>query len=210
MDALLRRRLMMLAGSPVPPTPPTPILPTGYTEVQYLEMNGSGYISFGDRGSEARDAVEVDLEITTLTAQMRLVSTNTSGSPFQIYVSGALEMAYRFSGSYVSAGIALDTNRHIYGIDYPNHRVYRDTTVVTFSGTSTNATSGNIGIGVKLASNPQLKAKVYAAKMWRDGAALRNLIMCRDGNNAPYVYDTVSQAFMTIGGSGTTVGPDKN
>lgn len=37
---LLRRREMMLAA--VQPTPPTPILPTGYTQVEYIRHNAAG------------------------------------------------------------------------------------------------------------------------------------------------------------------------
>lgn len=205
MDALLRRRIMMMHGGGPSPSP----VPTGYTPVEYIELPGSAYISFGDRGSESHDAVEVDLQITTLTAQMRIVSYTSSGNPFQLYVTGTLGLGYRFSGTYYGmSGVTLDTNRHKVGIDYVNKQVWCDTTVETFSGTSSLASGGNIGIGVKMGSNPQLKAKIYGGWQRRDGVLLHNLVMCRGANYDPYVWDTVAQEFRTIGGSGASVGPD--
>jgi len=51
MDALLRRRAMIAAGGGTPPTPPLP-----YTQVEYIETDGTAYIDTGIKGNAPMSA----------------------------------------------------------------------------------------------------------------------------------------------------------
>ena len=212
MDALLRRRLMMLGGGG--PTPPPTPYPAGYTPVEALYLPGAAWIALGYIGSEATDAYEIDLQITDLSAQQRIMCYNRQNSGCQIYVNGSLALGFRHNNSWKSlSGVTFDTNRHTVGVDYVNKVSRFDNTTGTFTGNSTQTSYAELGIGPTYTNNPALKAWIYGAKMWRSGVLVRDIIMLRDDNYAPYAFDLVTGNFLVLGGSNVsniTVGPDKN
>ena len=53
-----------------------PVIPTGYTRVQYLTLNGSGYFELDGACSEVTDAVEFDLQLSATTVQQRFAGNN--------------------------------------------------------------------------------------------------------------------------------------
>ena len=184
-----------------------PVIPTGYTRVQYLTLNGSGYFELDGACSEVTDAVEFDLQLSATTVQQRFAGNNGASYRFSLYVNGNGEWAYRQGSSWRTSGIAVDTNRHTVLYDFYNKVVKVDTTAVTMPGSGASGTVHCYFAG-KYSNYPRFAGKIYGLKYWRNGTLIKNYIMLRDDNNSPYVYDLVAQAFVTIGGSGTTVGPD--
>ena len=182
-------------------------VPEGYTQVQYLGINGAGNIDLAMNGSEATDAFELDAALTTVTAQMRLIaSTSTS---CQMYVNGSLALGYSHANNWKGlSGVTFDTSRHRVGVDYVNKKSWFDGTYGTFTGTATQ-TTGNayLGVGLQYSSQPRLRANVYGVKVWRNNYIVRDIIFLRDGNNTPYAYDMVRGVFRTITGT-VTLGPD--
>lgn len=204
-----RHRLMMLGGggpTPPPPPPPPPI-PTGYTQVQYLHLDGSGYIDLDEASVEATDSVEIDFQLDSVTAQMRIISSNSNNNRFNIYVNGSSEWAYRRGSNWRTTGIAADTNRHTYLVDHYHGSWKLDSTAGTMTGQGTSATVVSY-IGGEYSSYSRMSGKIYGLKYWRNGALIKNYIMLRDDSYNPYVYDLVAQDFVSIYGSGTTVGAD--
>lgn len=193
------------------------VLPAGYTQVQYVNMPGTSYLNMGIAGSEATDAVEIDLQLNAATEQMRIFcrhstsNQSASGVYFQVYLNGSVQLGMRYKQAWHSSTLAnvIDTNRHRLKVDYYTQTAEIDDETGTFSGSGTAGTSaGNTTIGGRYNSNPRLNAKVYGAKMWRSGSLIRNYIFCRDANNVAYAYDSVNDSITAFSGSGTTVGPD--
>lgn len=183
-------------------------LPAGYTQVQYLVLPGTSYIDLGLTASEKTDGIEVDLQLTEVTGQMRIVCNNGSRRYFNMYVNGSLGLGYNFGNSWQGMNtITFDTSRHLVGMNHYTKKVWYDTTFGTITSGTSNSGSA-CTIGGTYSSNPRLKAKVYGAKFWRSGELIQELIMCRNSSNTPFVYDIVNSAFLTISGTGTTCGPD--
>lgn len=186
--------------------------PQGYTPVEYLNLPAAAWIAFGDIGYEATDAFEVDLQINTVVAQARITCYNRQNSGCQIYVNGNLHLGYIYNGSWQGLNsVTFDTNRHTVGVDYLNKKVWFDNVKESFTGNSTQNSYNELGIAVKYRTNPQLNAKIYRAKFWRNDVLIHEIVGLRDSDNKPYAYDMVTKSFRQIGGSNpgaVTVGPD--
>lgn len=184
------------------------LIPEGYTQVQYIEMTGSQAVTFAlTNASEATDAVELDAQLTTVTAQMRLITSTSINC--QTYVNGSLGLGYRHNNTWKGlSGVTFDTSRHRSGVDYQNKNVWFDGTIEAFTGSSSSTTGSNsIGVGVAYSTQPRLKAKVYAARVWRYNEKIRDIIFLRDNENTPYAYDMARAVFRAITGD-VTLGPD--
>ena len=190
-------------GKPEPPIP----VPTGFTRVQYLYLNGSGYIALDPASSEETDAVELDFQLDVTTAQMRLVGANSNVSHLNVYINGNGEWAYRRGSAWRSTGIAADTNRHRFLVDHYNGRWSLDGSTGTMSGSGSSSTA-NTYIGGTYSNNARLTGKLYDTKYWRSGSLLKRYIMLRNDLYEPFVYDVVAEDFVVTTNTGILVGPD--
>lgn len=182
-------------------------IPAGYTQVQYVGLSGSQNINMLVYGSEATDSMELDAALTTVTAQMRLITSANINC--QTYVNGSSALGYRHAGSWKGlTGATFDTSRHRSGVDYANKVAWLDDTQAAFTGSSINNTGTSmLGVGQAYSTQPRLKAQVYGVRMWRYAFRIRDIIFLRDDNNTPYAYDIARNAFRTISGA-VTLGPD--
>lgn len=106
MDALLRRRQMMLAGE----TPPAPL---PYTPVEYIETDGTAYIDTGINGNDPRSC---ELKYMVKTLQGQCVLGVGSGSEntnlyYLVYVnsSGYPGFGHRYFYTNSSATVSADS-----------------------------------------------------------------------------------------------------
>ncbi len=108
MDALLRRRQMMLAGG----TPPAPL---PYTPVDYIETDGVAFINTGILGNDPRSA-EIKFTPTLKAYQVILGTTNgTDGNAktyvlFQIGSAGSLNFSHYYNYSSGAPSIENSIN----------------------------------------------------------------------------------------------------
>lgn len=203
--------MMAVTGGGSPTPPPTPIVPEGYTQVEYVTLNGSGYLDTGLYSiPENQAALFADFKLSAVTAQMRIITGQAQNYTPQFYVNGSSGLGYRLRGSWAGlSGFTFDTNRHEVEVDYYNKTVRVDNTSATMgSNPNTTSNTGHLLIGGKYSSQPQFKGSIYAAWIKRSGVYVRDYIMCRDSNNVPYAYDKISETLTSFSGSGTTVGPD--
>lgn len=95
MDALLRRRQMMLAGG----TPPAPL---PYTPVEYIETDGSAYINTGVNGNDPRSCEIKFLVGAVSGAGQCILGTETGAENTSLYAmayiggSGNLGIGHRY------------------------------------------------------------------------------------------------------------------
>lgn len=181
-------------------------VPDGYTRVQYVTLTGSQSVSFGVVTTEATFAFEADVQLSAATAQMRIVNSTTINC--QMYVNGSLHLGFRHAGSWKGNNdVTFDASRHRVGVDYLNKTNWFDGTIGTFTGSSSNSSSTDIGLGVAYSAQPRLKGNLYGGKVWRDNILVRDLVFYRDSSNNAYAWDTVRGVFRTITGT-ITLGPD--
>lgn len=195
-----------VVGSDWQPVAP---LSSEYTEVEYLTLPGTSYIDVGVRASDRCDYMRLDLQLTTVTAQMRLISNEGSANNANVYINGSLHFGYYYNNSWNGWNApTYNTSRHVVAVDYWNKMLYFDNTSSAISSGSPSTAAPTVAIAGQLTGNPRLQARIYGGFFKRGWMVLRDVRFYRDASNNPYAYDRKSGIFLTIGGTGTTVGPD--
>lgn len=186
----------------------------GYVTVHYVNMPGTSYLDMGVQLSEIDGAIEADLQLNEVTAQMRIAvchSEETQDDPsFQVYVNGSKSLGFRCRGSWTGvSNYTFDTSRHWIYASAGGNRVTVDGTNTAFTASGDAGTYvSNTTIGGRYNEQPRLNAKIYGAIAYSNGVAIRDYRFVRDSNNVPYAYDLINKTLTPFSGTGTTVGKD--
>lgn len=219
MDALMRRRMMMLAGSG--PTPPTPVVPAGYTQLVYIEqpLGNSAYINTGiSSGANIGfviDAMSYDEKATSGYGCFFGARYNSNSSDLQL-------TTFSSSGSYAGTlrrgGSSQNYNAHL---PAKNTRFTASLVGNTYSiGADTVTTSASMSRAYNIylfaLNNRNSVAqhghfRLYSLKITNNGVDVRDFIPCIDPNNVVGLYDLVSGTFFSSENATTFVaGPTIN
>jgi len=108
MDALLRRRQMMLAGG----TPPAPL---PYTPVEYIETDGNAYIDTGIKGNDPRSCELKFMAGTVGSASQCILGTGGNSENASLYMLSFISSSgyYGFAHNYFYSNSASGSG---YGI----------------------------------------------------------------------------------------------
>ena len=194
-------------------------LPSGYTELEYIESTGTQYI---DTGIVGKSGVSVEAKF--------MLATDANGSLFGNRQSDNTRfwpaMWFKNSGSSVwqwNTTVNVDT---VTGTVNKN-TLYTTYFVSNSSGWTFDVNGERVSSGTQVGSNTNnmwmfgtndgrtntlqypFVGKAYYAKIWQNGTLVRNLIPAkRDSDSVVGMYDTVNNVFYTNKGTGTfTAGP---
>ena len=172
------------------------------SKVEYIATNADAYIDLGIRCNAATDAIFVDFQATTEVKQARLFARNATNSPCQIYVNGSLGYGFRQGSSWaaVPVGSTVGLNRHTWLCDYYNKVNVVDGVSYNMSAASTGTGTSNWFLVGPYTSNNRFKGRIYAAKIYRSGELIMDLIPVRVGTTA-YMYDKIGKSL--LGNAGT-------
>ena len=190
-------------------------LPSGYTELEYIQSSGTQYINTGVVPTPNSRAV-IDAQIIAQTAASAAYLGERSGS------GGTDKTAYELWSMSTGANVSSDFfgNRVSKTMSTIGTRVLIDKNKasVTINGsTVTNsAAAGTATLPIfLLASNDKgtaaygIAAKLYACQIYDNGTLVRNFIPCKNASGAVGLYDTVEGQFYANAGTGTfTAGPE--
>lgn len=181
-----------IAGRPVS-------LPSGYTELSYIQTSGTQYI---DSGIGVPCSVEATLQGVTATSNYSVVLS-----------AGTEEVAGRWF-AFNSSGWSIWEN------SFPT--AYNQKITVNCEWTSANLTAtingvtrsrsatiaGNICVGSPWASFP-VNCKIYELKIYVNGTLVRYFIPCVAGSGVIGLLDVVNNQFYSNAGSGVFIaGPE--
>ena len=183
-------------------------LPSGYTQIAYLQSTGTQYIDSGVKGdSDVR--VTADFEITAFGSGTTFVfgAQGTDSVRYTLGMTSAGAFRSDF-GTAMTSGSAASLNTR-YSAD-------KNGNVCTVGGqtlTSAAATfSGTTNIYLFARSYSSIscsKIKMYRCKMYKAGTLVRDLVPARNSSGTLGLYDTVGGVFYTNQGSGAfTAGAD--
>lgn len=196
-----------------PPEPPTPSrLPTGYTEVEYIENTTTAYINTG-----------IIYPCTwTITAQANAVPATN-----QILV-GSKTSGGHYVGAITNGYWGTSTDASYYIADYPNTAktqliITINRMSVEFSAegsvTKTHNATSNIDTEIWLfaASKTASSNYPFIGKVYGDVVGVKNSeevfrgVPCTNSNNVAGLYDLVSETFFGSSNTATfTAGPAIN
>lgn len=181
-------------------------LPSGYTQVEYIESSGTQWINTGFT-PDSNTRVVADIETTTTAPSAnKWVFGCRSASATQrfelVYIPGSSAFRFYFSASYkafsgVSLGrLLIDVSQSYASIN----GVSVTPTAATFTGAgpiyicSCNSAS---------VSSEAFSQKVRSFQIYDNGTLVRDFVPCKNSAGIAGLYDVVNNKFYTNAGSGT-------
>ena len=184
-------------------------LPSGFTELEYIESNGTQWIQTDIYPDDNTIKLEVKVAYSS-TKTGQLMGAGTSGNERFNFGIESSRFRFGFGGGWFDANskvLQSDTNPHIWildantkcgsidGIEQFTTNTYVPSgsrSVVLFArGTSSVAEGGN-----------KTSGKIYYAKVWDKGYLVRDLIPVLDADGRPCMYDKVTKQCLYNQGSG--------
>ena len=186
-------------------------LPSGYTQVEYIESSGTQYIDTGFY-PKYNSRVELDVSDFTNTTAILFGSKDadsaTATNQFSVYRNSSSAIRCDYFGTNVSMSISDTTSKTT---------VIRDANVVTAWGvtaTNTAVTSGSVSYPMMLLTlntagtypmgNPAI-CKVYGCRIYDGGltgSLVRNYVPVVNSSGEAGLYDLVTMTFYGNAGTG--------
>ena len=188
-------------------------LPSGYTQLEYIQSSGTQYINSGFTPNQDTRVV-AEFESLIATGGFPVFGSRQSGST-RTYTFGTTGTNNCWLSGYnngsVNSGKKEDTARHI--VDKNKAVCYLDGVAIATSTYATFTSPGALwifrfysGDGDNAAYG---KLKLYACKVYDNGILARDFVPCKNASGAVGLYDTVSAQFYANAGTGTfTAGPE--
>ena len=183
-------------------------IPVGFTEVEYIQSNGTQYI---DVGLKANGNTGLDIIFSnSITNDLPVLGSRTSWSSNSFSINWA-NGKYAFNyGNYalsqnLTTNVSIDTNKHTASIRSGGVCKF-DSWSYTF-GNYTFTTPNNIVL-FALDNNgtivfTQANINIYMCKIYDGDVLVRNFVPCLDNNNVPCMYDKVEGKAYYNSGTGT-------
>lgn len=182
-------------------------LPTGYTELEYIQSSGTQYIDTGHIPT-ANTKVSMDFQLTA-------VADGENACLFGVVG----QFSFRWFGNLV-----VFRSNGANNVDFPKgipvlsrHSVEKTATKTILDKTRTvTTTAGNVSKPLYLlaqrgssAAQNFSSAKLYSCQIYENGALVKDFIPCKNASGTIGLYDTVGKQFYTNAGTGAfTAGPE--
>lgn len=186
-----------------------PTLPSGYTELEYIQSSGSQYINTGFKpNQDTKISITVDFPLSRTTW---LYGGRTSAGSNSLGFLCEDGSRYRFDyASSVNALTVKPTGKFTIDSDknkcYINGELVFTATYKTFTSPVNmyifnNNNNGSLSGGSS--------AKLYNCSIYNNGVLIRSFIPCKNASGTVGLYDSINNQFYQNAGSGTFIaGPE--
>ena len=181
-------------------------LPSGYTELEYIESTGTQYINTGYIPT-ANTKVTMDFQLTAAGSANVCLFGVVGQFSFRWFGRGSV---FRSNGAN-----NVDFPKGIPALD--RHSVEKTATKATLDKTKSVTTAvGNVSNTLYLlaqrgpsAAQNFSRAKLYSCQIYENNALIKDFVSCKTASGAVGLYDTVEGQFYANAGTGTfTSGPE--
>ena len=191
-------------------------LPSGYTELEYIESTGTQYINTGVAGFNtgsweiyAKWMLPVETQ-TNSYADVFGVYYGENYNTYRVITNLKDSSKYYVSGNSKAGGgsVALSDKaiNQIHTATAKNGYVIFDGVTITTSTQGTALPSdASLGIFAKGDGNGKIIARIYSVNVKKDGTLIRNFVPAKDSSGVIGMYDTVNNRFFTNTGTGTFI-----
>lgn len=182
-------------------------LPSGYTQVEYIQSGGTQYIDTGFKANNnTRVVMDAQLTSTALAALFGGRTAATSKNyALMVTNSGALRSDY--NGSYSQTWSVTLTNRRV--IDKNKETTTIDGTSQSYANSAFQCDYNLYLLAMNNAGTIQWQAsaKLYSCQIYDNGTLVRDYVPCKNASGTAGMYDMVNATFYANAGTGTfTVG----
>ena len=185
----------------------TVLLPSEYTEVDYIEGTGTQYI---DTGVVAKTTTTYDLyasfpELPSATRGIIGVLETGSFGRWNLYLSGNGYISVGYSGSYYNSTVIPTLNTKYHLVQTPTEFKIGNNSIVQYTVTSASSSS-NVYIYKRnyTSDTTCVKMKLYSCKIYDGDTLVRDFKPCyRNSDSVVGLYDLVNDVFYTNAGTGS-------
>ena len=190
-------------------------LPSGYTELEYIENSGTQYINTGFKPNQ-NTRVVLNLSGAPRTKEQILFGARTNSSTatdnFMFLATASKDYRTDFYNSKVSIPTSFDFLGK-YTIDKNKEKTYLDGVLAATNTAGTFSCNyplflftGNTG---GTAGTPKAGTIIYYCKIYDNDVLARDFIPCKNPSGVIGLYDTVNSQFYSNAGTGTFIaGPE--
>ena len=194
-------------------TNPGSRLPSGYTELAYIESTGTQYI---DTGFKPNSNTKVVMDVQSVgintadTGQSFFGARNGSSYRFFVFwhrTNAAYYLYYNNTSKNVAS--ARLTNRMIVTMDKNNLYVGDSVTVsVTYANVSCAQNMFLVATNLDGTADYFGINRVYSCQIYDNGTLVRDFVPCINPSGSVGLYDLVTKAFFGSKGTGTFIGSE--
>ena len=189
-------------------------LPSGYTQLEYIQSSGTQYVDTGVRQNQ-NSRVVVDFQLVSAPAgsyawifegrdtgpknRHSVYATKSNGNWYGGYGSASKNTNIPYD---LSVRITADFNKNVLKIGNTSitfaQEVFQSSTSTVLFGCSTGGTIAHYA-----------QAKLFGCRFFDGDTLLRDFVPCKNASGAVGLYDTVGAQFYANAGTGTfTAGPE--
>ena len=189
-----------------------PTLPSGYTELEYIQSSGSQYINTGFI-PKYDSRIVLDAEVTDSSIVCALFGargaasgTNPSSNTLFSLSGGAIRSDYYGSSvsstTTVSGRTIFDKNKNV--VSFGSNTITNNSSTASSNQTLFLFAVQTVGSATLLAT-----MKLYACQIYDNGTLVRDFYPCTNESGAVGLYDLVGKQFYSNAGTGAFVaGPE--
>lgn len=183
-------------------------LPDGYTQVEYIQSNGTQYIDTGVRPSH-NSTIAIDAEVLASSQDYWGMFGARNGSSMQFWVF------YDRTKSSWCGRYSSNPNITISGAYAGRHRISLEKNVLkvdnSSSSTGTSSFSPNLTSYIFACNNSgsaqyMCNIKLYSAKVFSGSQLVCDFVPCKNNSGVVGLYNAVNEQFYTNAGSGVFTG----
>lgn len=187
-------------------------LPSGYTQVEYIQSSGTQYIDTGFKPNQNTRLVAEIAFLGTVGQNVAGVRKSTSDTTNRfgiVSISSASKLG-AFFGTSLIQGVSFDSSKHKYELSSAGLTV--DSTSYGGANTGTFSCGFNFVLfgwsdgGTVTKTN----SRVYSCQLYDNDTLVRDFVPCKNSSGTIGLYDLANSKFYTNAGTGTfSVGTDK-
>ena len=185
-------------------TAPNVRLPSGYTELTYIESTGTQHIDTEFMPTQnTRIEIEVSDWLNSETSTALYGTQSSSGDRYDLFVATAGAYRSYYGGKYVSFDSSVLIENKTAVIRDSESISIGNTTLTNTTATFTCSTSLFLfGHNTNGAVSKQASLKLYSCQIYDNGVLVRNFIPCINPSGEIGLYDTVNKKFYDNKGTG--------
>ncbi len=192
-------------------------LPSGFTQVEYLQSSGEEYIDLGDVLDTSTDDIEIEFQLLQTETATNFFGARYSTTRY-VYTLATNGEYWRWGWKNNSntSDVSADLNKHVLRVNHTNNTLSLDGVVIETKGSAvTNIetpTSATL-FCIHTAGTQTFylgAVRISAFRKWRNGELVQSVVSCRrNSDNVLGMLDLVTDTFFTNAGTGTfTSGAD--
>ena len=183
-------------------------LPEGYTQVEYIESNGTQYIDTGfkmNQDSRVKMRVQPTAKPSSYGWLFDGRDAGGKASKGVIYFNGYWCADYNVALSATRYSFTTVSPLDILNIDYDKNSCTINGETGTFEAETFQSTTNLVLLALNTAGtvNFFVNAKLYSCQVYDNGTMIRDFVPCKNSSGVLGMYDLANNAFYQNAGSGT-------